>query len=182
MPESAAPVGPVRLVASAARPALGQIELERVTPHLKMQILSDPKEWRNRLVNTKSHQQTVNQLSPEVFGLLERAGLMDVLADPENRVERHVLKTDIDGLWLLPPGRQASHASEALSSRSTAHMFERLTAQAPNRIVLIDSPPALAASPAAESRAFVRSATELSARVSLLPPAPARCKRCTRCT
>ncbi len=91
-----------------------------------------------------------NPCIKEVFGLLERAGLMDVLADPENRVERHVLKTDIDGLWLLPPGRQASHASEALSSRSTAHMFERLTAQAPNRIVLIDSPPALAASPAAE--------------------------------
>ena len=40
-------------------PAAWQIELERVTPLLKMQILSDPKEWRNRLVNTKSHQQTV---------------------------------------------------------------------------------------------------------------------------
>lgn len=86
----------------------------------------------------------------EVFGLPERAGLMDVLADAETRVEQHVLKTDIDGLWLLPPGRQSSHASEAMSSRSTAEMFERLTAQAPNRIVLIDSPPALAASPAAE--------------------------------
>lgn len=86
----------------------------------------------------------------EVFGLPERAGLMDVLGDAETRVERHVLKTDIDGLWILPPGRQGSHASEALSSRSTAEMFERLTAQAPNRIVLIDSPPALAASPAAE--------------------------------
>ena len=38
-------------------PADWQIELERVTPQLKLQILSDPKEWRNRLVNTKSHQQ-----------------------------------------------------------------------------------------------------------------------------
>ena len=86
----------------------------------------------------------------QVFGLPERAGLMDVLADENARVENHVLQTDIDGLWLLPPGRQSSHASEALSSRGTAQMFERLTAQAPNRIVLIDSPPALAASPAAE--------------------------------
>lgn len=85
-----------------------------------------------------------------VFGLPERAGLMDVLADAETRVEAHVLKTDIAGLWLLPPGRQASHASEALASRRTAEIFERLTAQAPNRIVLVDSPPALAASPAAE--------------------------------
>ncbi|NCP18066.1 MAG: capsular biosynthesis protein [Erythrobacter sp.] len=91
----------------------------------------------------------------EVFGLPDRAGLMDVLADAEARVERHVLKTDVPGLWLLPPGRQASHASEALASRRTAEMFERLTAQAPNRIVLIDSPPALAASPAAEIAKFV---------------------------
>jgi len=86
----------------------------------------------------------------DAFGLPERAGLMDVLADAEERVEAHVLKTDIEGLWILPPGRQGSHASEALSSRRTAEVFERLTAQAPNRIVLIDSPPALAASPAAE--------------------------------
>ena len=86
----------------------------------------------------------------QVFGLPERAGLMDVLADENARVENHVLQTDIDGLWLLPPGRQSSHASEAPLSRGTAQMFERLTAQAPNRIVLIDSPPALAASPAAE--------------------------------
>ena len=52
--------------------AAWQIELERVTPQLKMQILSDPKEWRNRLVNTKSHQQTVGQLAPEAYGLLDR--------------------------------------------------------------------------------------------------------------
>ena len=46
----------------------------------------------------------------EVFGLPEHTGLMDVLADSEIRVENHVLKTDIDGLWLLPPGRNASLA------------------------------------------------------------------------
>lgn len=86
----------------------------------------------------------------EVFGLPDRAGLMDVLGEGEPPVERHVLQSDIDGLFLLPPGRQASHASEALASRRTGEIFERLTAQAPHRIVLIDSPPALAASPAAE--------------------------------
>ena len=86
----------------------------------------------------------------QVFGLPERAGLMDALADDNCAVEGLVLKADIPGLWLLPPGREPSHASEALASRRTAEVFERLTAQAPNRIVLIDSPPALAASPAAE--------------------------------
>ena len=55
-------------------PADWQIELERVTPLLKLQILSDPKEWRNRLVNTKSHQQTVLSLAPETYSMLERLG------------------------------------------------------------------------------------------------------------
>jgi len=86
----------------------------------------------------------------ELFGLPERPGLMDVLSNDEMAVEQQVLKTDIKGLWLLPPGRQGNHASEALASRRTGEIFERLTAQAPNRIVLVDSPPALAASPAAE--------------------------------
>ena len=30
-----------------------------------MQVLSDPKEWRNRLVNTKSHMAKVSALTPE---------------------------------------------------------------------------------------------------------------------
>lgn len=53
-------------------PAAWQIELERVTPLLKMQILSDPKEWRNRLVNTKSHQERVAALAPETYVMLDR--------------------------------------------------------------------------------------------------------------
>jgi len=57
---------------ATVEPAAWQIELERVTPLLKMQILSDPKEWRNRLVNTKSHQQTVHQLAPETYAMLNR--------------------------------------------------------------------------------------------------------------
>jgi len=57
---------------ATVEPAAWQIELERVTPMLKMQILSDPKEWRNRLVNTKSHQQTVHQLAPETYAMLDR--------------------------------------------------------------------------------------------------------------
>lgn len=53
-------------------PAAWQVELERVTPMLKMQILSDPKEWRNRLVNTKTHQQTVASLAPETYAMLDK--------------------------------------------------------------------------------------------------------------
>jgi len=57
---------------ATVEPAAWQIELERVTPLLKMQVLSDPKEWRNRLVSTKSHQQVVSSLAPEVTSMLSR--------------------------------------------------------------------------------------------------------------
>ena len=72
----AVPAGEAKLTDSildaSVDPAAWQIELERVTPQLKMQILSDPKEWRNRLVNTKSHQQTVASLAPETYAMLDR--------------------------------------------------------------------------------------------------------------
>ena len=68
--------GPSKLTDSileaTVEPAAWQIEVERVTPMLKMQVLSDPKEWRNRLVHTKSHQQTVAALAPETYTMLDR--------------------------------------------------------------------------------------------------------------
>jgi len=57
---------------ATVEPEAWRIELERVTPQLKMQVLSDPKEWRNRLASTKIHQQTVAQLAPETYQTLDR--------------------------------------------------------------------------------------------------------------
>jgi len=57
---------------ATVEPEAWRIELERVTPQLKMQVLSDPKEWRNRLVTTKQHQQTVASLAPETYQTLDR--------------------------------------------------------------------------------------------------------------
>jgi len=57
---------------ATVEPEAWRIELERVTPQLKMQVLSDPKEWRNRLASTKVHQQTVAQLAPETYQTLDR--------------------------------------------------------------------------------------------------------------
>ncbi|WP_336986347.1 capsular biosynthesis protein [Altererythrobacter aquiaggeris] len=85
-----------------------------------------------------------------VLGLPGRAGLMDALADPVIKVEDLVLGTDIPGLWVLPAGEQSNSDSEYLTSSRTAEVLDRLTRGAPNRMVIFDSPPALAASPAAE--------------------------------
>lgn len=84
------------------------------------------------------------------LGLPKGAGLMDALADPAIDVEDLVMATDIPGLFVLPAGSQNGADSEWLSSARTADVFDRLTRGAPQRMVVFDSPPALAASPAAE--------------------------------
>ncbi|MCT2558753.1 AAA family ATPase [Tsuneonella sp. YG55] len=84
------------------------------------------------------------------LGLPKGRGLMDALADPSLAVEDLVLATDIPGLFVLAAGEQSNADSEFLASARTAQVLDRLTRGAPNRMVVFDSPPALAASPAAE--------------------------------
>ena len=84
------------------------------------------------------------------FGLPKGPGLMDCLANDDIRPEDMVIGTDIPGLWVLPAGSQTNSDSEYLASRRTAEVLDRLSMGAPNRILIFDSPPALAASPAAE--------------------------------
>lgn len=85
-----------------------------------------------------------------MLGLPGGPGLMDALSNPDVDVAECVIGTDISGLWVLPAGNATTSDSEYLSSSRTAAVLERLTQGAPHRIVIFDSPPALAASPAAE--------------------------------
>jgi Mrp family chromosome partitioning ATPase len=89
------------------------------------------------------------------LGLPGGRGLMDALADPSLDVTDLVLSTDIPGLKVLPAGDATTSDSEYLSSSRTASVLDRLTEGAPHRIVIFDSPPALAASPAAELAQYV---------------------------
>lgn len=89
------------------------------------------------------------------LGLAGSRGLMDALADPAIRVEDCVIATDVSGLYVLPAGNQTNSDSEYLASSRTAEVLDRLTQGAPNRMVIFDSPPALAASPAAELAKYV---------------------------
>lgn len=84
------------------------------------------------------------------LGLPGGKGLMDALTDPSVDVADCVIGTDIGGLWVLPAGSMTNSDTEHLSSSRTAAVLDRLVQGAPNRIVIFDSPPALAASPAAE--------------------------------
>lgn len=89
------------------------------------------------------------------LGLPGGPGLMDALADKSIDVADCVLGTDIPGLWVLPAGEATKSDTEHLASSRTRQVLDRLTQGAPNRIVIFDSPPVLAASPAAELAKYV---------------------------
>jgi Mrp family chromosome partitioning ATPase len=91
----------------------------------------------------------------ERLGITAQAGLMDTLADPAIPPESLVIRTDIAGLFVLPAGTSTARDAEYLASARTDEVLERLTRGAPNRILIVDTPPALAASPAAELAAHV---------------------------
>ena len=84
------------------------------------------------------------------LGLPGGPGLMDALMDESIDVADCVLGTDVPGLWVLPAGDTTVNDSEYLSSSRAVQVLNRLTEGTARRIVIFDSPPALAASPAAE--------------------------------
>ena len=90
-----------------------------------------------------------------MLGLPGGRGLMDALANPDVDVADCVVGTDIPGLWVLPAGSANASDTEYLSSARTRAILDRLLQGAPNRFVIFDSPPVLAASPAAELAKYV---------------------------
>ena len=88
---------------------------------------------------------------PEIaarLGIDAETGLVDALADRGIDPESLVIDTDVEGLSILPAGRRERNVPELLASARTEEVLERLLAADPQRIILIDSPPALAASTA----------------------------------
>jgi len=84
-----------------------------------------------------------------VLGLDEGPGLMDALADPHLPLGDCMIQTDIAGLKVMPAGAQHLHDTELLASARTESLLAALEQGAPGRILIFDSPPVLAASPAA---------------------------------
>ena len=82
------------------------------------------------------------------LGIPSSPGLMDALANPSVDVEDYVIATDIPNLSILPAGAQTNQDTEYLAASRAGAVLDQLTAHDPARIIIFDSPPALAASPA----------------------------------
>ncbi len=89
------------------------------------------------------------------LGLKPGKGLMDVLADPSFAVEDLVIRTDVPSLCVLPAGESSHLDAEYLASSRTDALIASLVEGRPERLVIFDSPPLLAASPAAVLAAHV---------------------------
>ena len=76
-------------------------------------------------------------------------GLLDALYDAETDPESLVIQTDVPQLSVLPAGAKTAMDTELLASARTRAVIARLLAANPRRMIVFDSPPALAASPAA---------------------------------
>ena len=82
------------------------------------------------------------------LGLEDGPGLLDALADSHLDPETLVRATDVPHLSVLPAGTKTATDTELLASARTKAVLARLLAANPRRVLLFDSPPALAASPA----------------------------------
>jgi protein-tyrosine kinase len=88
---------------------------------------------------------------PEILsslGLPGGPGLLDVIADPSVDVEQCIIRTSIPKLSVLSAGRQSNNDTELLASARTQVVIDGLLARNPRRVVIFDTAPALAASPA----------------------------------
>jgi protein-tyrosine kinase len=84
----------------------------------------------------------------KTLGIENSPGFMDALADPSVDAESYIIETDVAGLSILPAGAQTNQDTEYLAATRTAEIIDQLTRNDPSRIIIFDSPPALAASPA----------------------------------
>lgn len=83
----------------------------------------------------------------KMFDLDDRKGLTDYLTD-DVELNDVLLKTNIQGLEILPAGNKASNTTELIASNKMVELASRLSSQNKDRIVIFDCPPILVTSEA----------------------------------
>jgi len=73
-------------------------------------------------------------------------GLIEYLKDNDRHLSEYLLKTNIENLTILPAGKPEIRTPEILSGDKMQRLAKELAERYPNRIVIFDAPPVLAAS------------------------------------
>ncbi|MGM0672554.1 MAG: XrtA-associated tyrosine autokinase, partial [Pseudomonadota bacterium] len=83
---------------------------------------------------------------PRTLGFQADRGLMDVLTDPQTDIPDVLLRTNVEGLSILPAGRPHGRSTEILASDAMMRLLDDLYERYDDRVILFDSPPLLATS------------------------------------
>jgi exopolysaccharide/PEP-CTERM locus tyrosine autokinase len=81
----------------------------------------------------------------QLFGISAGRGLMDLLVEPRLDVADVLVKTSVARLSFVPAGTPQEHATELLASAAMEKLVDHLASRYPDRIVIFDSAPLLAA-------------------------------------
>lgn len=83
---------------------------------------------------------------PNVLGFEADLGLVDLIADDQIDVSDVIVRTNIENLSVMPAGRPHHLATELLASERMGDLVSELSLRYPERVVIMDSPPALLSS------------------------------------
>ncbi|MDD1613321.1 MAG: XrtA-associated tyrosine autokinase [Methylococcaceae bacterium] len=81
----------------------------------------------------------------KVLGIKSGPGLIDYLDGQDIPFSDVIVNTSMPGFRVVPAGKLHKHSTELLSSNKMALLAEELSSRYPDRIVIFDSPPLLAA-------------------------------------
>lgn len=81
----------------------------------------------------------------KTLGIKSSPGLIEYLERNDVEFSDIMLKTNMPGLNVVPAGKQHRHSTELLTSNRMANLAQELSERYPDRIVIFDSPPLLAA-------------------------------------
>ena len=89
-----------------------------------------------------------NADASRLFSSHEEPGLTDLLGDPALKTEDVIRRTEFGRLSFIPAGLQKTNTAELVASKRMLRLLSFLSDEHPERILLIDAPPALAMSEA----------------------------------
>ncbi|MDO9047778.1 MAG: XrtA-associated tyrosine autokinase [Methylobacter sp.] len=81
----------------------------------------------------------------KTLGIKSSPGLIEYLEGQNVEFSDIVLKTNMPGLSVIPAGKQHKHSTELLTSNRMILLAQELSNRYPDRMVIFDSPPLLAA-------------------------------------
>lgn len=81
-------------------------------------------------------------------GIKATSGLIDYLESDDVSFSDICLRTDLPGLQIITSGKRHSFSTELLSSNKMVELVDELSIRYPDRVVIFDSPPLLAATQA----------------------------------